>query len=180
MKNEISSLSKLLDEQKETISNLLAMKRESSSDNQSTRQFDVDTFRAQSARAEQELSELTKRITLLEAQNRELKSETANKDLENSKSKLNLEKLKNELETFKMFESKFDDVLRENRTLESQWKQSESDKKKVLELLEDSRLNVQSLEKRVQDIRVQNESLNRHLDQHDESKFQDLKTLKSQ
>jgi len=93
------SLSKVLDEQKETISNLLAMKKESSSDNLSNRHFDIDTFRQQSARAEQELKELTNRISHLEAQNNELKSETANKDLEISKSKLYSEKLKNELDT---------------------------------------------------------------------------------
>lgn len=70
--------------------------------------------------------------------------------------------------------------MKDNRTLDFQLKQSESDKKKVLDLLEDVRMNVQTLEKRLHDMRAQNESLNRHLDQHDESKFQDLKTLKSQ
>jgi len=100
MKQEIMALSRLLEDQKSTIANLIAMKKnESSSDNNSNKPLDMDTFRAQSARVENDLKELERKTSAYEIQISELKNEAANKDLELSKNKLSLEKLKNELET---------------------------------------------------------------------------------
>jgi len=79
-----------------------------------------------------------------------------------------------------MYETKYDEILRENRDFETQVKKVEAEKQKVLDLLEESRLNHHSVEKRLKEHRLQIEDLNRQLDQHDEYKFKDLKTLKGQ
>lgn len=67
----------------------------------------------------------------------------------------------------------------ENRTLETNVRNLESEKSKILEITEELRLKNSTLQNKQKEFLKQVDQLNQQLDTHDESKLVDLKTLKN-
>jgi septal ring factor EnvC (AmiA/AmiB activator) len=98
-------LSKILEEQKTTIANLIASKNSG----EQHINYDLETFRAQTARVENEIKDLQDKnfemdikIQSLEHDKTDLQEEVKNRELDLTKSKLMIEKMRNEIDTLKM------------------------------------------------------------------------------
>lgn len=80
------------------------MKKESSTINEV--HSDLETFRMQSGRVEEEVRVLNAKIAEYETKFNQMLNESTTKELEFSKLRISYEKARNESETFKMYEQK--------------------------------------------------------------------------
>jgi chromosome segregation ATPase len=138
----------------------------------------LETFRAQTARVENEIKDLQEKnfemdikVQSLEHDKLDLMEELKNSELEITKSKLKVEKMRNEIDTLKLFERKIDEVSGDCKDLNLRLLQSKSQNEKDTLNISELKRNLYTADLECKELRNKNNDLNNALDVHDEHKL---------
>lgn len=138
----------------------------------------METFRAQTARVENEIKDLQEKnfemdikVQSLEHDKLDLIEELKNSELEITKSKLKVEKMRNEIDTLKLFERKIDEVSGDCKDLNMRLLQSKSQNEKDTLNISELKRDLYTADLECKELRNKNNDLNNALDVHDEHKL---------
>lgn len=149
--------------------------------------YDLETFRAQTAQVENQVRELQEKnvnldmkVQSLEHDKIDLQDELKNRELDLTKAKIQVEKLRNEVDTLKMFELKMDELSGECNDINMRLTQARAQNEKDTLSIKDYKLKLHNADLECKELRAKVDDLNRALDIHDEHKLYDLKQVKEQ